>query len=320
MRVDQAHDFKHKAIHEAARYALDALLKAQFEIGAFPRGWEKPIGVTGAIKRASYPTYDWRTEGRVKNYWDMYTLNDGLAGSVSKVLIETHGVYGDEKYLNALKRLGDFLIVAQLPKPQPAWSQQYSYEMYPIWARKFEPAAIASRESEDVLETLLEIYEQTGDEKYLAPIPAAIAYLRSSLLADGRLARFYELQTNRPLYMQRNGQEYSLTYDDTNLPDHYGWKFKPALDKIEARKMRPTSRSLRAGDSSSGVSTALSAMRWAAASTSAAVGRVSDSSEEIIEGKDRLLFVESGDVANTRYHGVQQIRLLPGHAVEGRLT
>src|SRR4029077_15146533 len=70
--------------------------------------------------------------------------------------------------------------------------------------------------------------------------------------------------------------------------------------------------------SSKGVSTALSAMRRAAASTSAAVGRVSDSSEEIIEGKDRLLFVEGGNMADTGYHGAQQIGLLLRHAIEGR--
>ena len=34
------------------------------------------------VVRASFPSYDWRTEGRVKNYWDMYTLNDNVAGNV----------------------------------------------------------------------------------------------------------------------------------------------------------------------------------------------------------------------------------------------
>jgi hypothetical protein len=40
--------------------------------------------------------------------------------------------------------------------------------------------------------------------------------------------------TNRPLYMTRRGDEYSLTYDDSNLPDHYGWKVDSRLDAIEA--------------------------------------------------------------------------------------
>ncbi len=58
----------------------------------------------------------------------------------------------------------------------------------------------------------------TKDRKYLQPIPGALAYLRASLLADGRLARYYELKTNRPLYMNRRGKTYTLTYDDSNFP------------------------------------------------------------------------------------------------------
>jgi hypothetical protein len=120
-----------------------------------------------------------------------------------------------------------------MPEPQPAWAQQYNHAMQPIWARRFEPAAVTGGESQDVLETLLRIYRVTGDKKYLGPIPRALAYLKKSQLADGRLARFYELQTNKPLYMTRRGDEYSLTYDDTNLPDHYGWKGESRLADIE---------------------------------------------------------------------------------------
>jgi hypothetical protein len=121
-----------------------------------------------------------------------------------------------------------------MPEPQQAWAQQYNYDMQPIWARRFEPAAITGGESQDVLFTLLKIYRHTGDSKYLEPIPRAIAYLKRSLLPDGRLARYYELQTNKPLYMTRRGEQYTLTYDDADLPDHYGWKVKSRLDEIEA--------------------------------------------------------------------------------------
>jgi hypothetical protein len=98
-----------------------------------------------------------------------------------------------------------------------------------------------------VLETLLKIYSVTGDKKYLEPIPRALAYLRKSLLPDGRLARYYELKTNRPLYMTRSGGEYSLTYDDSMLPDHYGWKVDSRLAAIEAeyQSLVRTGRSAR---------------------------------------------------------------------------
>ncbi len=235
MRCDQAHGFKNERIHQAVTIGLDALLAAQFPNGAFPQVWDSPVPRDQPLTSARYPQYDWRTEGRVKDYWNMYTLNDGLAGSVLQVLVEAHEIYADERFKASLQRLGDFLLLAQMPSPQPAWAQQYSYEMVPIWARKFEPAAISGSESQDVLETLLKIFQYTRDSKYLKPIPNALAYLQASRIDDRQLARFYALQTNRPLYMKRQGSVYSLTYDDDQLPDHYGWKVRSRLDAIQAR-------------------------------------------------------------------------------------
>lgn len=233
--LDQALEFKDKPVHESATIALTALLKAQHQNGAFAQIWTGPVAKVPVVK-PSYPKYDYRTEGKIKNYWDMYTLNDGLAGTVTTTLLAASEIYKDqhEKYLAAVAKLGDFLILAQMPDPQPAWAQQYSHDMLPIWARRFEPAAITGGESQDVLETLMRIHLATGDKKYLVPIPRALAYLKKSLLQDGRLARYYELQTNRPLYMTRDNDVYSLTYDDSKLPDHYGWKVASRLPAIEA--------------------------------------------------------------------------------------
>ena len=236
-KVDAALQFKHEEIHQASLFALDSLLKAQFDNGAFPQVWREPVSKQPVLK-ASHPKYDWRSEGRVKNYWDYYTINDGVPGDVADALIVAHQTYEDERYLTALERLGDFLILAQMPDPQPAWAQQYNYQMHPIWARKFEPAAIAGDESQEVIAALLTIAESTGDVKYLGPIPRAIAYLRKSQLKDGQLARYYELNTNKPLYMWRRGKEYHLTYDDSQLPSHYSWKNSSRLDKLQAEYER----------------------------------------------------------------------------------
>ncbi len=229
--IDQAHKFQNAAIHEAALTGLKALLNAQFPNGAFPQVWAGPVSAEPMLK-ANYPDYDWRTEGRIKEYWNMYTLNDDLAGYVSDTLIGAHTIYDDKKPLDALLRLGDFLLIAQMPEPQPAWAQQYNYQMQPIWARKFEPPGVSGRESQDAMDTLLKITRYTNNPKYLEPIPRALAYLKKSQLPDGRLARYYALKTNRPLYMFRRGKVYSLTYDDSDLPDHYGWKTESRLDQI----------------------------------------------------------------------------------------
>lgn len=234
VRLDQALDFKDKQIHEGVILALDSMLSAQFPNGGFPQGWQAPVKKQPVLK-AGYPEYDWRTEGRIKNYWDYYTLNDNLAGDLTGTLIEVYRIYRDEKYLSALKKLGDFLILAQMPEPQPVWAQQYNYEMKPMWARKFEPPAITSSESQDVIDALMKIFSFTGDKKYLEPMPRALAYLKKSLLPDGQLARFYELKTNKPLYMSRKGKVYTLTYDDSDLPTHYSFKVKSKLDKLEKK-------------------------------------------------------------------------------------
>jgi hypothetical protein len=77
------------------------------------------------------------------------------------------------------------------------------------------------------METLFELYLVTGEDKYLEPLPAAFAWYEKSRLPDGKYARFYELQTNKPLYCVKD--TYELTYDDSNLPTHYGFK----LDGID---------------------------------------------------------------------------------------
>jgi len=122
-----------------------------------------------------------------------------------------------------------------MPDPQAAWAQQYNANMQPAWARRFEPASITGGESQGVLRTLMAVYRETGDKKYLRPIPRALKYLRSSQLPNGQLARFYELKTNRPLYFTKN---YELTYNDDDMPTHYGFKVGSKLDAIQAEYAR----------------------------------------------------------------------------------
>lgn len=232
MVVDRALGFQETSVHESVQYGLEALLKAQFANGGFPQGWEKPVD-PGTVVKASFPKYEWRTEGKFKNYWDFETLNDGLAGTVTRTLQLAYETYGDQRYRKAMLKFGDFLILAQLPEPQPAWAQQYNHQLQPIWARKFEPPALVGHESEDVIETLMYLTEKTGERRFLKPIPAALAWLRRSSLPNGQIARFYELETNRPLYFTKD--DYVLTYDDSNLPTHYGFKTKSNVQALEMR-------------------------------------------------------------------------------------
>jgi hypothetical protein len=99
------------------------------------------------------------------------------------------------------------------------------------------------------MRALLLLYRETGNTKYLEPIPRALAYYKRSMLPDvanpseirrrtcpGKtpcVARFYELQTNRPLYITKgtrvtavgqgvvNVDGYELSYSDASVITHY---------------------------------------------------------------------------------------------------
>jgi len=241
MRYDKATAFADKPVHEAVLYGLDRLLAAQFPNGGWPQVYRGPADASKhPVKPAGY-----RESGRyprIKAYSDFYTLNDNLMGDVIDTLLRAWRVYDEKRYRQAALRAGDFLILAQMPQPQPGWAQQYDFDMCPAWARKFEPPAITGGESQQVMMTLMDLYELTGQRKYVEPIGRALAYYKRSLLPDGRLARFYELKTNRPLYFTR---DYKLTYDDADMPTHYAFKIGSSLGRIEKRYDALTSRPWR---------------------------------------------------------------------------
>jgi hypothetical protein len=236
IRVDRTLEFKDKPIHEAATYALQSLLKAQYPNGAWPQRYsEFPKAADYPVKKATYPA-SWSRKYPKKDYRGYYTFNDNsLADAIDTMFLATE-IYKDKRYRAAAEKAGDFIILAQMPGPQPAWAQQYDRGMHPAWARKFEPPSVTGGESQGVLRTLLSLYRRTGKKKYLAPIPRALAYLNKSQLPGGRLARFYELKTNRPLYFVKD--TYELTYRDDNLPTHYGFKVGSRLARIEREYQR----------------------------------------------------------------------------------
>lgn len=241
MQTDHALAFKDAKIHESVQYALNCLLKAQYPNGAWPQGYDRfPEPKKFPVKKGAFPESWSRTWPGSEQYWLRYTLNDNALATTIETMFEVGRIYGRPAAGNdftnlavrcraAAEKAGDFLLLAQMPEPQPAWAQQYDLEMQPAWARKFEPPAITGGESHGALRTLLKLYRETGQRKYLEPIPRALDYLRRSRLPDGRLARFYELRTNQPLYFTT---DYQLTYDDGDMPTHYAFKVSDGTEAI----------------------------------------------------------------------------------------
>jgi len=230
MELDRVTDFKDKTFHNSAMYALKSVLGAQRANGAWSQVWDGPVAQDDPAElRASIPK-DYPHQYPGGDYWWLYTLNDRAMSDTIEMLLTAAEIYNDVTYRDAAVRGGKFLLRAQLPEPQPAWSQQYDREMHPAWARKFEPPAVTGLESQRVLRTLMRLHVATGDAAWLEPIPRAIAWFKRSALPDGRMARFYELNTNRPLYMT---SDYKLTFDDSDTPTHYGFKVKSDIVAIE---------------------------------------------------------------------------------------
>ena len=209
-------------VRTALETGLDALLGAQRPNGAWPQrfgpGFTDPE--IPADLRATPPA-EWPRVRDVKDYHVFHTLNDQLHRDCLLLLLEAHRALGRPELREAALRAGEFLLRAQLPEPQPGWAQQYNFRMEPAWARKFEPPAMSSSESKGAIQALLDLYLATGEERFLAPLPSALAWLERSQIRPGVWARFYELGTNRPLYFTR---EYALTFADTDLPTHYSFQ------------------------------------------------------------------------------------------------
>jgi hypothetical protein len=246
MRVDEALGFADKDIHEGALFALEKLLAAQYPVGAWPQRFRRPPDhAQFPVKRASYPE-SWPRKWPGPDYQSHYTFNDNTTADAIDMMLEAWRVYNDPRYKASAEKGGQFILLAQMPEPQPAWAQQYDREMHPAWARVFEPPAITGGETQGILRLLMTLYGETGDRKYLEPIPRALAYLQRSFVprtpaevfgripAGPVLARFNELRTNRPLYItkgsrlsaaglgNRNVDGYEISYTPESVITHYG--------------------------------------------------------------------------------------------------
>jgi hypothetical protein len=237
VRIDKTLEFRDQPIHDAVKYALDSLLIAQYPVGGWSHNYDRYPAPHSTrefpVLKASYPE-TWSRKW-LNDWPGRYYTNDNISGRMLEAMLVAWEVYADERCLASARKTGEFFRLAQLPDPQPAWAQQYDPAMHPCWDRKFEPPAVSSLETEYTLDALLLLYRNTGDKQFLEPVPQALAWMKRSQLPNGRLARFYELRTNRPLYFTK---DYELTYNADDVPTHYGFEFDSRLDELDAEYRR----------------------------------------------------------------------------------
>ena len=213
-------------IREARDYALAKLLAAQRPNGGWPQRWTG-VPVTAQeypVQPARFPKTYPREHPKL-NYNGYYTLNDNTHRDCVMTLLDAGKRLGRPEYRTAALKGGDFLILAQLPEPQPTWSQQYNAQLEPDWARAFEPPSVCSGESGGAMRLLIDLYLETGDEKYLEPLPRAIAWFKRSEISPGIWARMYEIGTNTPIYGDRDGKiKYRVEDLTPERQTGYSWK------------------------------------------------------------------------------------------------
>lgn len=214
-----------RRIREARDFGLAKLVAAQRPNGGWPQRWdgisasETDYPVVRARVPANYPR-----EHQKEDYYGHSTLNDETHRDCVMTLLEAGKRLNRPELRAAALKGGDFLLLAQLPEPQPVWAQQYNARMEPAWARAFEPPSVCSKESAGAMDLLLDLYLETGDEKFLEPLPRAIAWFKRSELEPGIWARLYELGTNKPIFGDRDGKiHYAIEELSPERRNGYAW-------------------------------------------------------------------------------------------------
>jgi len=211
MALDQ--EINNPVLSEAVNKALEMMLESQLDHGGWPH------------------QYPWQG-----NYHDYATFNDHGINDCIRVMIEADTFYDKKDLTKSLHKVARFLMISQLPPPQPGWAQQYNEYLQPAWARTFEPPAVCPSVTLNNIHSLIDLYLHTGRDIYLEPIPDAIRWLKDSRMPNGKWGRFLEIGTNKPLYYDRGRIRVdSVQQLSLERSTGYGYEvdIQTALDAVE---------------------------------------------------------------------------------------
>jgi len=221
-------------IRTALNRAIEGMARAQYPNGAWPQCYAGEVRTPADFPiRKSHFSTDYPREWPDADYTRYYTLNDNCQGDCIMTLLDAAKKLGRTDCLEMAKRGGDFLLLAQLPEPQPAWAQQYDFDMQPAWARVHEAPGVSSSESGSATKALLDLYLATGESKYLDAAEKAVAWLRASKVGKNRWSRLYELGTNKPIYGDDRGKIfYSKAELHPKFASGYVWESKFRIPEV----------------------------------------------------------------------------------------
>jgi hypothetical protein len=167
------------------------------------------------------------------DYTSYPTFNDDVAAENMDFLVMCYQALGDTRLLDPIIRGMNAFIVTQLGPPQSGWGLQHTPDLLPAGARTYEPTSLVTHTTARNIELLVRFYRLTGETKFLARIPDALAWLEGLTLPPGVAPAgrthptFVEVGTNRPLYVHREGSNvfngrYFINDNPKGTIVHYG--------------------------------------------------------------------------------------------------
>jgi len=206
----EKNDRKYKApLDKAIRFVLDS----QYPNGGWPQRWPAD---------PHFPAYA-----------SHITFNDDVAAENIRFLLMVWQVLGDRRMLDPIARAMNVFLVTQQAAPQAGWALQHDFRtLKPAAARSYEPLSLTTHTTAANVKQLMNFYRLTGETRFLARIPEALAWLESVRLPADRVRggrafpTFIEIGTNRPLYVHRRGSNvvngaYYVDHDPEATLGHY---------------------------------------------------------------------------------------------------
>lgn len=208
---------------------IDFMLASQYPIGGWPQRF--PL-------MHDHPNKD---HGDYSSY---ITFNDDVAAENIDFLLMCYQVLGETRVREPVIRAMNSFLVTQMGQPQPGWALQYTSELIPAGARSYEPKSLHTPTTAENIQQLIKFYRMTGETKFLARIPEALAWLENLTLPakpeyEGRShPSFIELGTNKALFTHRRGAnvsngEYYIDHTSGNMLAHY-----KSTSTIDVAKLR----------------------------------------------------------------------------------
>jgi PelA/Pel-15E family pectate lyase len=218
----------------AVERSLDYLFEAQYPNGGFPQFYPLRDGYYAHI------TYN---DGAMIDA--LAILRDAAEGTLFRFVDEARR----RKAAEAVAKGIDCILRTQIRQDGKltAWCAQHDVKtLEPAWARAYEPPSLSGGESVGLVRFLMEI--ERPSPEVIAAIEGAVEWLRSvsmkgfrvdrivdatgrterRLVADPQAgplwARFYELGTNRPLYLDRDSK-FLYDYNEVGYERRSGYEY-----------------------------------------------------------------------------------------------